>query len=227
MRKGMPRVWVYLTMVLLVLLAVAIPGPVLSAPRSSPGLPADARAAEGEETIDWIDTRGPGNGSAYALALDYEHACLYRGTDRGVWKYDGSSWLGTGGDVAGFKVASLAYDPVNDLLYAGTFDHGVWKYDGSSWQGLGMETTGPLITSLAYDPEGGLLYAGTLSGVYSYDGTVWEDTGGEISGRFVESLSFDPVRGLLYVGTMSGVYQYDGSNWEATGSEPWDTRRFP
>ena len=49
----------------------------------------------------WVDMRGPGNCSAYALALDSEHAYLYRGTDEGIWKHNGSSRQNTGGSGVG------------------------------------------------------------------------------------------------------------------------------
>jgi hypothetical protein len=52
--------------------------------------------------------------------------------DKGVWKYDGTSWTDTGLEVSSYSysITSLAYDSVHNTLYAGTHDNGVWKRDG-------------------------------------------------------------------------------------------------
>ena len=86
----------------------------------------------------WTDSRGPGNGSASALAYDSVHNIIYRGTSsHGVLKYDGTSWTDTGGGVSSYRIYSLAYDSGHNLLYAWTSDYGVWKYDGATWTNTG------------------------------------------------------------------------------------------
>ena len=143
-----------------------------------------ARAATG---LDWIDSRGPGNGDAPAMVWDDTHNILYRATSgKGVWKYQEGSWTSLSGAVSNLGITSLAYDDSGNKLYAGTNGQGIWRYDAAAgtWVNVAtVEVNNYYITALAWG--GGKLYAGCWDpsivgkGVWCYDpsgGGTWTDT---------------------------------------------------
>lgn len=158
----------------------------------------------------WIDTRGPGNGTAYALAYVPSRHELYRGTNRGVWRYDEvtGNWSDTGGAVSLYTVLALLWDGCR--IYAGTSLHGVWCYDveAGTWRDIsGVELANKSVNELAWD--GTFLYAGIYNqGVWRYDpvAAVWTDISGELSGTPVQALQWDGSG--LYVGT-AGTWYYE------------------
>ena len=172
------------------------------------------------------------------LAYDSTHNLLYAGcgvssndntpfTGKGVWKYNGSTWTNTGGEVASFEIDSLAYDSNHNLLYAGCIDSstgtyiykGVWKYDGTTWTNTGGAVSIFIIPCLAYDPIHNLLYAGTDGvDVWKYDGKNWTDTGSELAGDQFCSLAYDSTHKLLYARAGGDVWKYDGTTWTNTGT---------
>ena len=182
-----------------------------------------ARAATG---LNWIDSRGPGNGDAPALVWDDTHKILYRATSgKGVWKYQGGIWTSLSGAVSTSVITCLAYDDTSNKLYAGTNGQGVWSYDASAgtWVNVATEVNTYYITALAWG--GGKLYAGCWDpnivgkGVWCYDpsgGGTWTDTGGGVTTFRILSLAWGG--GRLYAGCLfndghgevaKGVWCYD------------------
>jgi hypothetical protein len=131
---------------------------------------------------------------------------LYAGCSRGstdaaaygVWKFDGSNWASTGGNISNYGIVSLASDSAHNVLYAGTGGNGVWKHSGTTWADTKFGPTDSSVSSLTW--SGTKLYAGMVgSGVWEYDGSIWTDAGSaEYVGR---CLDFDPARNILFAGT--------------------------
>jgi hypothetical protein len=172
----------------------------------------------------WNDVKGPGDGDARALAYDSTHGILFRGTsNRGVWKYGGTTWASTGGGLTGYTVLSLFYNSSNDVLYAGTEGHGVWRCSNPGGSATWTDTAGGVagMTVKALFSDGVNLYAGTSGqGVWrcSNPGVAtptWTSTGGPTITQgtppaqyilTVNSLASDGAS--LYAGTIAnGVWR--------------------
>ena len=189
-----------------------------------------ARGVWKYDGTNWTNTGGAVSSFEIdSLAYDPTHNLLYAGCIdatrsstgtyiyKGVWKYDGTTWTNTGGAVSIFIIPCLAYDPIHNLLYAGTDGVDVWKYDGKNWTDTGGPS-GAQTSSLAYDPTHNLLYAGAGNRVFKYDGTSWTDTGGAVEDTSGDGLLYDATHNLLYAGTYGpGVWKYDGTSWASTG----------
>lgn len=179
----------------------------------------------------WTSTGGAvSDFGIYSLAYDPTHNLLYAGTynptyagvyqvlgNNGVWKYDGTTWTNTGGELSNDPARCLLYGSNGNVLY-GSGRTGVWRYDGSNWVNTGGEVSGYQIASLAYDYFQHTLFAGTYhQGVWKYDGATWTSTKGAVSDYRIESLACDSNHRTIYAGTESnGVWKYDGSTWTNT-----------
>lgn len=138
-------------------------------------------------------------------------------------------WNGLGETI---EATSIAVDPVQPIVYAGT-ETGLYRsYDGRYWQLAAPGLVGQSILALlaqATPPEargGSVLYLGTTRGVYRSltGGTTVQ--GGEVWGQGLENISVtallaDPNHpGRLYAGTAyNGVYQSVdwGYTWQPIG----------
>ena len=123
------------------------------------------------------------------------------------------SWSTTGGPSTSYYNYALAYDPTNDVVYAGTTSNGVYKYtvSSSTWSGGGSGQPGLYdMRSLAYDSVNSMLYAGTysLTNVYKLNGSTWSTTGGPGSYDVFSLADDSSSRNVLYAGTYYyGVYR--------------------
>jgi hypothetical protein len=156
--------------------------------------------------------------------------------------YDLYWWQALGGG-ADDTVYALAYDPDNNILYAGgiftvmggvTDVHHVAQWDGSDWYEMdgGVEGTGPEVNTLLY--AGGNLYVGggfttagttTVNNIASWNGSAWSDLYGPsaagTSGPVLD-LTYDTANNVLFAGQIGqqaggtdALYasKWDGSNW--------------
>ncbi len=132
----------------------------------------------------------------YIWSLNISGSTLYAATDKGVFKYDGSSWNQAG--LADKDVHAIA--SYNGILYAGTWGYGVFTSsdNGANWTELN-------------NGLGGFLAIQSLT--VSTDGTVFVGTAGYgvlklTSGQWVKSTAgYDVVWSL----TSSGGYIYAGT----------------
>jgi photosystem II stability/assembly factor-like uncharacterized protein len=138
-------------------------------------------------------------------------------------------WKGLGETI---EATSIAVDPVQPLVYAGT-ETGLYRsYDGRTWRLIAPSLADQTILALLAQPTpsnaggGSVLYLGTTCGVYRSltGGTTVQ--GGEGWGQGLENISVtallaDPDNpGSLYAGTAyKGVYQSVdwGYTWQAIG----------
>jgi len=205
----------YIVLALIVLIAMA-----LMLPSS-----AISRDKDTSEPWDWKESGALGNGSAMSLACDATRNIVYRGTHRGVYKYQGGEFTSLGGDIEGYNVWALAYDGSHNVLYAGTgqivggtYPFGIWRCDNPdtnpTWSDTGEEMHNNDISSLAYDAIHNRLYAGSGNGVWRCDtpntSPNWTNTGGGLKDYAAVSLTYDKDNNKLYAGTdYQGVWRCD------------------
>lgn len=150
-------------------------------------------------------------------------------------------WWQPLGDGINDEVYALAYDPDNDLLYAGgmftqagvTSVNNIAKWNGSAWSALdsGIESTGEVNTMLyrsgtlfvggSFNTAGGM----TVNNITSWNGSNWgaligPSTAGTNGSVF--DLTYDFANNLLFAGQdgqqaggTDALYasKWDGSNW--------------
>lgn len=118
----------------------------------------------------WTDTGGEiqTRASINALVYDSNNGYLYAGSSHadsgyrsGVWRYDGNTWMNTGGGYFNGSTISLAYDSSHDVLFAGLESGYVYVYDGSIWTSSAADL-GNSVYELLFDDVNGVLYAGTF-----------------------------------------------------------------
>jgi hypothetical protein len=119
-------------------------------------------------------------------------------------------------------IGALAYDPVHNLLFAGTSGSGVLRCAAPNTDPIWTSMTGgqslDFIQSIYYEPTHNVLYVGTGSGVYSWANPEgagsWKTTSG-VGENF--SLAYDPESDVLYSGTRGGLYRCTNPS----GSPSW------
>jgi hypothetical protein len=119
--------------------------------------------------------------------------------------------MGTGMDD---YVDAVAYDTVNNILYAGGWFKTaggvaaklVAKWDGSSWSAVGTGLDGTYVTALILDKNQNLYASGLTSaggvavnGLAMWNRTAWSSVGNGISGG-VTAFAYDKTNDLLYAG---------------------------
>ncbi len=133
---------------------------------------------------------------------------IYRSTN------NGASWSITG-MATNVRVYSLASNPANNHVYAGTrwdpnaqFPNGVYRSidDGVAWQhsGIGGRSISTALPTFA----GGNVFIGSDSiGVFrsSNNGTTWDSVNTGLTNRNIISLCL--ANGYLYAGTYTGIFR--------------------
>lgn len=195
--------------------------------------------AKPKSITPWKDPLGYWSfNSVRALALDSARKILYAGTfgggnkNKSVWRCANPnaspSWTDiSGGVVDSLSIISLAYDPMNNILYAAACDpegndgrwsgKGVWRCTNPDrkpvWTQVGEqvgEIQTAVINSLGYDSKREILYAGSDN----WEGTSflwrctnldsnaeWTSLGDKSNVGSVESLFYDQKNNVLYAGT--------------------------
>jgi ligand-binding sensor domain-containing protein len=153
------------------------------------------------------------------VEVDPANNYVWVGTNNGLNKYDGNSWVGftTADGLVDNNVKAIA--AVNGSVWVGT-DFGVSRFDGSSWttyttaDGLALNR----IVDIAVAPDGELWFAHASfsAGVSVFDGTSWRTYGSPdlpISG--VVATSFDSNGDKWFASPLDGVVHYDGTTFQA------------
>jgi len=222
------------------------------------GVPAKNIAKWDVSTATWSALGSGMNGSVQSIAIDPGTGDVYAGGyfifAGGVsanciakWDVTLSTWSALGGGMDGdFDIVdALAFDSVNNMLYAGGYFEkadGVtvnniaqWNVAGSSWSALGTGTDDE-VNALAYDSVNNMLYVGgyfteansiTVNGValWNIPGSSWVALGAGVNG-FVNALTFDAT-GLIAGGwftaadgtAASNIAKFSGLGvWSALGS---------
>jgi len=160
--------------------------------------------------------------SAASLAVKNDEI-YFCGTPDGVFhsQDSGQSWQQKNDGLMDTRIYTIAYDTINELLYAGTDSLGVYRSfdDGDSWEQTGLEgrTFNDLTVSAA-----GNAFAGTSFGIYrsKNSGNSWKRHKSGI--RRTSVYSIKALRQtILLAGTAKGVYYSpnSGSNWYLLGLE--------
>ena len=144
---------------------------------------------------------------------------VWVGTNNGLNKYDGNSWVGftTADGLVDNNVKAIA--AVNGSVWVGT-DFGVSQFDGSSWttyttaDGLALNR----IADIAVAPDGEIWFAHASfsAGVSVFDGTSWRTYGSPdlpVSG--VVATSFDSKGDKWFASPLDGVVHYDDTTFQA------------
>jgi hypothetical protein len=158
--------------------------------------------------------------------------------------YDLYWWQALGSGFGAMdEVYAMAYDPDNDILYAGgrfTSAGGVpanniAQWNGSAWSavGGGVESTAEVDTLLYAN---GNLYMGgdfktadsvTVNGIAKWDGSSWSNLGGGMASgvdEIIFDLDIDQLGNLVAGGDFTTeanyIAKWDGSSWSAFSTEP-------
>ena len=146
---------------------------------------------------------GPPGGYISTVVIDpLNHATLYAGTERGVFKStdEGASWSGSSSSLTNTSVWALAINPISPaMLFAVTSSGGVFKSDNgaASWSLSKNGLADNDVFAVAIHPTNpNILYVGTSgAGVYkSADGgAVWTRSVGGLTNGQVWTLVIDPA----------------------------------
>jgi len=147
-----------------------------------------------------------------AVFVSNAQGAVYRSQDNGTtWQLSGENLVSNGG--------ALAYDPVQDILYAATFG-GLWRSTdgGDSWQEMSTGVPFVTIEALAVIPAGGPLYVGTDGeGVHrSLDGGIqWERFDSGMTAITVEDFLVVPEGDIYAASYGEGIYRtaWQGTYW--------------
>ena len=133
-------------------------------------------------------------------------------------------WNSTGGPSGESygSLRALAFDPANNLIYAGSNGGGVFKLasGGGAWQSVHDGLTSAFVYALFVE-SGGVVYAGTSDGVFTLPsgGTTWLDMG---QGQYINNVTaiYRASNGTIYAGRQSVV------SYLTSGSTVWDNLWF-
>jgi ligand-binding sensor domain-containing protein len=149
---------------------------------------------------------------AYSIAIDSK-GNKWIGTDNGIIKYDGISWLVFNHNngfpidsMTSLKVISLAIGS-NDSLWIGTNRGYLICYDMKNWKVFNVKSSINDIY-LFQNKE----YLATDNGISIYDGDKWIEYNSEIKLSNCNAIVIDN-KGVIWIGTMWGLVRFDGVDW--------------
>ncbi len=190
------------------------------------------RRISGGGTSSTFINSGLGNFDILSLALA-NSATLYAGTSgSGVWvSTNANSGSPTWSQVTTTglgdqTINSLAIDPANGTVYAGT-NNGVFAFASGSWSSVAGGPSGLQVLALAIDSSSNVYAASFGGGLYKLSGGAWSTlngSGGTALGTlYLRSVALDPVTPTtIYAAGRSrlGIYKStDGGNtWSLLNS---------
>jgi len=139
---------------------------------------------------------------------------IYAGTDVGIFRFDGKSWIWWNQTAYGIKsdhitVAAISAD---DKIWMGT-SSGFCRELNGKWSIMNSES---YISSMAVVPKGGML-VGASGGIAYFNGTTWANYESSASTFPPSSISAVAVDGSgnWWIGTKgSGVSRFNGTDWK-------------
>ncbi len=176
------------------------------------------RGLNGEVLADYTFIDGLVSNDIFSIVIDSDGNKWF-GTNRGVSKFDGTSWTNytaTNSGLVSNHVRSIAID-VEGNKWFGT-NNGVSVFDGTSWTNYTTINSGlssNQIFSIAVDGEGNKWF-GTYEGVSMFDGTSWTSyttTNSGLVSNSVISIAIDLEGNKWFVGDYGGVSMFDGTSW--------------
>jgi ligand-binding sensor domain-containing protein len=153
-----------------------------------------------------------------SIACDRD-GILWFATDKGVARYDGSSWklFTTIDGLAQNQVSGIYVDDQNGkwFVYNSNFSSGVTRFDGTSWKTYTTEDglRNNVVRSVTKDADGSV-WLGINGGVELFDGHSWKAFPGN-DGLFslnIFSIAEGP-NGILWFATDKGLSRFDGKSW--------------
>lgn len=161
-----------------------------------------------------------------AVAQDHK-GNLWFGTDRGVMRYNGSTWqtYTTADGLADDYVSTITVDGNNNIWCGGyyhlppissamPYSRGVSCYNGEEWR-IFNETclASNFVEAIAVDEKDDVWF-GTDSGASRYNGESWQTftTKDGLASDYILDVSTDQ-KGNAWFSTNKGVSRYDGESW--------------
>lgn len=147
---------------------------------------------------------------------------LFTGTwGGGVFRFQGSGWVGVNNGLFRPYITSLACD-AQGAIYAGTYDAGIFKStnSGGNWTAVNTGLQSQNVLTVRFGP--GYLMAGTSGGAFKSmnGGANWNAAG--LPNQEVFDFAFDPLEGqrLWAATTTLGVLASTdgGASWTQVGS---------
>ncbi|HEY64349.1 MAG TPA: AAA family ATPase [Caldilineae bacterium] len=153
-----------------------------------------------------------------ALLLDRHQRLWVATNNRGLWLYDGATWMqfSAGNGALGSNSVWSLYEDAEGNIWAGTGGGGVSLWDGQRWRiftkrdGLAEN----YVTSIRQAPDG-TMWFGTTQGASRFDpktGEWWTlDQEAGLPGPRVNAIAITP-EGEVWLGTHEhGICRYDGT----------------
>ena len=191
---------------------------------------------------EWIAVTGYASG-ANDFAVDTVNGVIYAGTSNsGIilrcilsTDCDATAEWTTAYDTASTSIESILFDPINNVLYAGSGSGGddgiIYRCATSSgcdtgatdWSAV-LNTSGDIIQDIILDTTNNVLYAnnaltfGGGSVVYRCPTSTGCDTSGEWTATFSGTAAGDNLYEMGYDATNSVLY---AAGYDATGAELW------
>ena len=177
------------------------------------------------------------DGSLWATAFDKE---------RGVYRWDGSTWTGIPGWGPGAEPSVIGVDRagrpwVAGWTYPGPAPAGLWRLDEGTWATIDPDAvpapagvTPPLagvVEAIAPDPDNGVWVITNRGGgglsvrsILRFDGSSWTEYGSEVVGFEPSSVSIGPGGTVWAAGELPGsdgvrIARFDGQRWTSWGPD--------
>ena len=168
--------------------------------------------------------------NAAAVRLEKDNIdTLYCGTNDGLAKFDGSTWVTILDSINnGFEsvnVPDFAFDSNNNIwaiivqVITGSGFYYVGYYDHNEWTLYNHQTTSlptGSYTTIDIDQNGDVWLGTRYDGLYKYDGFSWTNFNVSNSGlpdNYISSFAIDSI-GTKWIGTAyKGISLYDNSSW--------------
>ncbi len=217
--------------------------------------PAEFAKATTKTTVNnhsWALLQGNDRASSINVSSDsvdslaFDHGLVVAGTKyngvieykKGKWVQLGSTPLQTSSTDPNGEFDSgitIAVNPTNGYIVAGTQGDGVFVWNGEKWNQLGSNNgylesaqsaigypLSAMVNTVAVSANGTIVAGTGGAGVFEWNGSSWIQLGGNliVSQQHIEiinSLTFNPKNGDVIAGTSGGVFDWNGSTWTQLG----------
>jgi ligand-binding sensor domain-containing protein len=193
-------------------------------------LPLDAEYAKIKKVNPGFNTSAY---SLYSIIIDTAGDIFFGSEQKGVFRYNGTSFDSVKYEDVGFAVRSM-YQDTKGIYWFGSNSIGLTRYDGKNLRNitdeLGLNNPGYIkdkkptlspgtlgqVFSINEDNQGNILIGTIDAGLWSYDGKTMANftTKDGLPGSSVHAIYKDS-KGMLWIGTSNGVCIFNGRSFSS------------